>query len=59
MRRRWDLFWFGVEDVMARWWWLYLIIGVVIVPMLMWQMGFRGSSDGADCINYGVRAESC
>lgn len=56
MRWDWELFKIEAERSLARWWWLYLLIGIVGLPALFMLLGLGGSG-GSACNEVGRNAD--
>lgn len=56
----WQKIGFWLEDAMARWWWAYIILGSIVLPLMLAAMGFGGAGTSPDgCVRYSSFAESC
>lgn len=43
---------------MGRWWWAYILIGTIAVPLALHWAGF-GGGEYDSCLRYSSFAESC
>lgn len=55
MRWDWELFKIEAEKVLAKWWWLYLLVCIVALPLMFQMLGLGG--DGNTCSYVGRYAD--